>query len=756
MPRKQGRKKALPKARGARRPARVRPGRKRRYLGIAAALLLVSFGAYLGYLNYLIEARFDGGAWALPSRVYARALELYPGLALKREQLVYELELSSYARVDTEPLPGEYRLLGNSLEFNSRSFQFTDQEQAARLLQVFFDSERVIALTDSRSGRDLDLFRLPPLILGSYYPQSGQDRLLLEEDEVPERLVATLVAVEDRAFFQHSGVSPLAIMRALWTNMKAGRAVQGGSTLTQQLAKNLFLTPEKSLLRKLNEAFMALLLELRFSKQSIITAYINEVFLLQQNRIAIHGFARASRMLFNRSVDRLDNHQVALLVGMVKGPSRYNPLTAPQAALERRNLVLKVMLQQGLLDTEAYEFARSRPLGVARQLPGVNPFPAYLDLVKQQLQRSYSSSELSLRGLRVFTAFDPLLQQNLELGLARGLQRFRQPELQAAVVIADYLNGDIQALAGDRVTDYPGFNRALMAQRPIGSLIKPLLLYSLLQGELTLASLVDDEPIRIRQSNGETWEPRNYDRQLHGRMSLYEAFVRSYNLPFISLGVKQGGLEELAQNLEKIQLLKHEVIYPSMLLGTTEMSAYEVAQMFQVIASNGYFTPLTTIRSVTDQQNRTLVRVPLESLKLFDQRRMIQVQRAMIGVAEEGTASYLAERFGQQTLAGKTGTTNEARDSWFAGFSERLLGVVWLGRDDNAPIRLTGSSGALRVWADIMELQGFEPFKLTRDDDLAWLYIDTQTGGITQQGCANSVLLPIPKNRIPKTRSRCQ
>jgi penicillin-binding protein 1B len=756
MPRKQGRKKALPKARVARRTARVRPGRKRRYLGIAAALLLVSLGAYLGYLNYLIEARFDGGAWALPSRVYARALELYPGLALKREQLVYELELSSYARVETEPLPGEYRLLGNSLEFNSRSFQFIDQEQAARLLQVFFESGRVIALTDSRSGRDLDLFRLPPLILGSYYPQSGQDRLLLEEDEVPKRLVATLVAVEDRAFFQHSGVSPLAIMRALWANMKAGRAVQGGSTLTQQLAKNLFLTPEKSLIRKLNEAFMALLLELRFSKQSIITAYINEVFLLQQNRIAIHGFARASRMLFNRSVDRLDNHQIALLVGMVKGPSRYNPLTAPQAALERRNLVLKVMLQQGLLDNEAYEFARIQPLGVARQLPGVNPFPAYLDLVKQQLQRSYSSSELSLRGLRVFTAFDPLLQQNLELGLARGLQRFRQPELQAAVVIADYLNGDIQALAGDRVTDYPGFNRALMAQRPIGSLIKPLLLYSLLQGELTLASLVDDEPIRIRQSNGETWEPRNYDRELHGRMSLYEAFVRSYNLPFISLGVKSGGLEELAQNLEKIQLLKHEVIYPSMLLGTTAMSAYEVAQMFQVIASNGYFTPLTTIRSVTDQQNRTLVRVPLESLKLFDQRRMIQVQRAMIGVAEEGTASYLAERFGKQTLAGKTGTTNEARDSWFAGFSERLLGVVWLGRDDNAPIRLTGSSGALRVWADIMELQGFEPFKLTRDDDLAWLYIDTQTGGITQQGCANSVLLPIPKDRIPKTRSRCQ
>jgi penicillin-binding protein 1B len=500
---------------------------------------------------------------------------------------------------------------------------------------------------------------------------------------------------------------------------------------------------------------MAVLLELRFSKRAIITAYINEVFLLQQNRIAIHGFERASRMLFRRSADRLEAHQLALLVGMVKGPSRYNPFTAPEAAMTRRNLVLKIMFEQELLDETELKRARVAPLGVVRQLPGVNRFPAYLDLVKHQLQTSYSSDELSRRGLRVFTVFDPLAQQNLERGLARGLRRFDQPQLQAAVVIADYLNGDILALAGDRVSDYPGFNRASMAQRPIGSLIKPLLLYSLLQGELTLASKVRDQTIRIKQSDGKIWEPRNYDRKLHGETSLYRAFVRSYNLPFIWLGI-DGGLEALAQNLGKIKLLKHEVVYPSMLLGTTAMSAYEVAQMYQVIANNGYFTPLTTIRRVTDQGNRTLSRIPLDSLKLFDQGRMIQVQRAMIGVTEQGTAKYLADRFEGRTLAGKTGTTSEARDSWFAGFSNRLLGVVWLGRDDNAPIGLTGSSGALRVWADIMELQGFESFRLTRDDSLAWRYIDPMSGGLSQQKCTNSVLLPLPKDRIPTERSRCK
>ena len=758
MPRKPARNKSAaskPRKRSVAARSSTRSHRKRRYLGIAALLLLAAFAVYLGYLNHIINSRFDGGAWALPSRVYARALEIYPGQALLREQLIYELELSSYARVASEPLPGEYRLLGESLEFNGRAFEFADHMQDSRRVQVFFLGDKVGAVNDSRNGNDLSIFRLPPFMLGSYYPDNGEDRLLLAEDEVPQGLVDVLIAVEDRSFFEHSGVSPLAIVRALLANLKAGKAVQGGSTLTQQLAKNLFLTPRKTLLRKINEAFMAILLELRFSKRAIITAYINEVFLLQQNRIAIHGFERASRMLFRRSVDRLEAQQLALLVGMVQGPSRYNPFSAPEAAMARRNLVLKIMSEQGLLDEAELKRASAAPLGVVRHLPGVNRFPAYLDLVKHQLQTSYSSDELSRRGLRVFTAFDPSAQQNLERGLEQGLRRFDQPRLQAAVMIADYLNGDILALAGDRVSDYPGFNRALMAQRPIGSLIKPLLLYSLLQDDLTLASKVKDQTVRIKQSDGKVWEPRNYDRKLHGEMSLYQAFVRSYNLPFIWLGI-DGGLEALAQNLGKIMLLKHDVVYPSMLLGTTEMSAYEVAQMFQVIANNGYFTPLTTIRSVTDQDNHVLRRIPLDSLKLFEQARMIQVQRAMIGVAEHGTASYLARRFEGRTLAGKTGTTSEARDSWFAGFSNRLLGVVWLGRDDNTPINLSGSSGALRVWADIMQLQGFEPFKLTRDDSLAWHYIDPLSGAISQQKCANSVLLPLPQDRIPKARSRCQ
>ena len=744
----------MPGQRKKKTPKTARSGLWRR-LGWGALVLLAAFGVYLGYLNYLINERFDGDAWALPSRVFARPLELYPGLALGADKLLFELELSSYLEVDREPAPGQYRRLGESLELHARPFDFGDDEQAASLVQVFFDEQGIDGLVDSADGRQLALFRLPPVVLGSYYPRSGEDRLILDESQIPQRLIDTLIAVEDRRFYDHGGVSLQDILRALWVNIRAGKTVQGGSTLTQQLAKNMFLTPERTLIRKINEAFMALLLELRFSKSAILTAYVNEVFLLQQNRVAIHGFERASRMLFRRSIDHLEAQHVALLVGMVKGPTRYNPLTRTESALARRNLVLEVMLKQGVIDEDEYETARRMPLGVVSRLPGVNPFPAYLDLVKRQLRANYASDELDGRGLRVFTAFDPLLQLNLEAGLARGLARFDQPELQAAVVITDYLSGEVRALVSDRVTDFPGFNRALMAQRPIGSLIKPLLLYSLLEQGQTLASTVVDQPIRIQQSDGQIWEPRNYDQQLHGSMTLFRAFANSYNLPFVHLGVN-GGLEPLADNLARMQLLKHDIVYPSILLGTTAMSAFEAAQMFQVIANNGYFAPLTTIRRVSDSRHRVLERRPLDSHALFDQATMIQVQRAMIGVSESGTARYLADRFEGRTVAGKTGTTNAARDSWFAGFTRRLLGVVWLGRDDNQPIDLTGSSGALRVWADIMDAHGFDSFQLTPDDSLEWRTIDAVGGGIAQKSCDDGVLLPFPNDRVPRRRSTCR
>ena len=718
-------------------------------------LALVTLGSYLYYLNHLINLRFDGDTWAIPSRVFARPLELYPDLELSAESLQYELGLSTYQRVNSSPGSGQYRIFDTAIELHTEAFVFSDQIEPAHQVRVMFNRNQIARIVDLATGRNLDLLRLPPAIIGSYYPQNGEDRVLLSIEQIPQILIDILLAVEDKKFFEHFGVSPKAIARAMIANFKAGKTVQGGSTITQQLAKNLFLTPEKSILRKINEAFMALLLELRFNKGTILTTYINEVFLLQQKKIAIHGFALGSQALFRQGLEHLTTEKLALLVAMVKGPSRYNPITNPAVALERRNLVLRVSRDHRIIDEAEYQRLIKSPLATVNRLAGINRFPGYLDLVKRQLNSSYSAGELAARGLRIFTPFDPLLQRNLEQGLQSGLARFDQPDLQTAVIIADYLNGDIQALVAGREVSFPGFNRAVLAQRPIGSLIKPLLLYSLIEDGKTLATLVNDKPIRIRQSDNKVWQPQNFDRKYHGRMSLYQAFVRSYNLPFVHLGVN-GGLESLTQNLKQINLLKRDVVYPSLLLGTSEMSALEVTQMFQVIANRGYFSPLTTIRQVSDRSHRTLDRIPIDSYKLFDETSMLQVQRAMIGVGEEGTASYLSRRFGRQTLAGKTGSTNDARDSWFAGFTERELTVVWLGKDDNSPINLTGSSGALLVWADIMQRQGFNAFKLDRDDSLEWHYINRFNGGLTNRGCADSVLLPFPRHLVPDKRSACE
>ena len=715
----------------------------------------MAFSAYLFFLNHLIDQRFDDDIWALPSRIYARPLELYKGMSLNRESLKYELELSTYQRVNHSPKPGQYRLLNESVELYAQDFVYSNFVESGRLVGIRFGGDKVTKITDLVSEKPLKLYRLPPAIIGSYHPKNGEDRLLVDRDHIPKELQEILITIEDKQFFNHLGINPISIIRALIANVRAGKTAQGGSTITQQLAKNLFLSSERSLLRKINEAFLALILEFRFNKQTILSAYINEVFLLQQKKIAIHGFGLASQRLFKKPIDQLSTDQLALLVGMVKGPSSYNPILHPKAALARRNLVLKIIHKEQLIDQKEYDHFIQQPLGTVKRLPGINPFPAYVDLVKRQLKSNYSSSELSARGLRIFTPFDPIIQRSLHRGLKNGLLRFGQPNLQSAVVIADYLNGDIQALTGDSQVDYPGFNRAVMAQRPIGSLIKPLLLYGLLEGGRSLATPANDKAINIKQSDGNIWTPKNYDRKFHGRMSLYEAFVNSYNLPFVNFGV-QGGLEALVKNLERIDLLKHETIYPSILLGTSAMSALEVAQMYQVIANNGYFSPLTTIRQVSDKDNKVLNRIPIKSQKIFNPAQMIQVQRAMLGVVEEGTAKYINGRFKGMSLAGKTGTTNDTRDSWFSGFSNRLLGVVWLGNDDNRPTQLTGSSGALRVWADIMGQQKLKPFKISRNTTLEWHYINRKNGLLTQQHCVNSVLLPFVISQVPSRRSVCE
>jgi len=333
--------------------------RLRRWLFLLLLFVGLAGGLYLIYLDQVVRVSFEGKRWALPARVYARPLELFVGRPLRVESLETELSLLGYARVRHPDRPGAFSSYKGRVLLRTRAFRFHDGMQPSRYLELKLADGVLRSLKDAGSGRDLDLERIEPALIANIYPSHNEDRILVRHDGLPELLVQTLLEVEDRHFHDHHGVDPVAILRALWSNLRAGRVVQGGSTLTQQLVKNFYLTSERSLVRKVNEALMAVLLEWRYSKEQILEAYANEIYLGQDGPRSIHGFGLASRYYFNRSLAELETHQFALLVGMIKGPSYYNPRRHPERAKKRRDLVLDILASRGVIDAGQAKRARA-------------------------------------------------------------------------------------------------------------------------------------------------------------------------------------------------------------------------------------------------------------------------------------------------------------------------------------------------------------------------------------------------------------
>ncbi len=714
--------------------------------------LLLFFVAYVIYLNQHIKRNISDGFWSEPSRVYARPLQIKPGLKLGKKEFIQELDLLAY-RQDTSDHAGSYQAFEQTVIIHRRAFQYPDAEQSQGRFRIEFEQGYVVDIFND-NGFVLPSLTLEPVLLSSFYGDKGEDRLILDYADIPQSLIRTLIAVEDREFYQHIGINPAAIFRALMVNFKAGKTLQGGSTITQQLVKNMFLTSERSLLRKFNEAIYALLIEWHLDKQSIMTAYINQVFLTQKKQIAIHGFALASQFLFKKPLHQLGLEQQALLVAMIKGPSYYHPVKNPERALKRRNLVIGIMHEQGLVTSQTAQQLRLKPLGLQVQNTESKRFPAFIDLVKKQLPAQYDQHLLKTSGLKIFTTLDPLIQIKTEQAVLNNKVLGKQQKLQAASVVVQYQTGNILALTSDRQPDYPGYNRAILAQRPIGSLMKPLLLYTLLEAGESLATRVQDRPITLKQSDGKLWTPNNYDAKLHGEVSLYQALVYSYNLPFVRIGLDKS-LKPLVHLLEQFRLQKNAVIYPSLLLGSIDLTPLEVAQIYQTLANDGIYSPLTSIRFVTDKKNQLLVKNPLATTQLLNVASTAQVQSAMKGVIEKGTGRYLKQVFPQYTLAGKTGTTDDYKDSWFVGYSERLLGVVWMGYDKNKGTHLSGASGALRLWADIFKQLPIKTLQKAKTDQIEWVSTDATGLFLMDSYCEGSQLLPFKKGEAPQQEKSC-
>ena len=727
------------------------------------AILVVISVPYVLSLNKQVTSQFEGKRWQLPARVYARPLDLFPGQRLTTRALEAELALLNFSQVKKAQRPGEYSRHKGRFMIFARAFRFPDEFQPARWIYLEVRNERISRLEDADSKKTLPLFRLEPVRIANIYPQHNEDRVLVKLEDVPELLLQTLLAVEDQDFYQHRGVQPRAIIRAMLANYRAGRTVQGGSTLTQQLVKNFFLSNERTLRRKLNEAIMALLLEWHYGKDEILEAYLNEIYLGQDGARAIHGFGLASQFYFQRELMELPPEQIALLVGLAKGASYYEPRHRPERARGRRDLVINAAVTEGLLDPDSAISLLQRPLGVTPKAPsGITSYPAFLQLVREQLRRDYRDEDLQTEGLVIFTTLDPHIQMQAEqavigqLGKLEDQRRMEIGKLQGALLIASVEQGEVLAVVGGRDPRYAGFNRALDMRRPVGSAIKPAVYLNALSqpGRYNLLSLLDDSELVIKLPRG-TWEPQNYTREFLGAVTLLQSLVHSYNIPTVRLGMDLG-LETTIKTLVDLGIETPLNPYPSLLLGAADLPPVELLQMYQTIAAGGYKTPLRAILTVIDQSGATLQRYPLTVEQAVSTQADYLLMTALHEVTVTGTGESLQYLLPEDLkVAGKTGTTNDLRDSWFAGFSASHVAVAWVGRDDNQPTGLTGSSGALRVWASVMNKLDTQSLQPLQPDGVEWARADIHTGMLLGDNCRGGIWLPFSRGSVLPPEQAC-
>lgn len=731
-------------------------------LASTIGVVVVSMGLYTLFLDRKIVRQFEGRRWDLPAQVYARPMEIYGGLRLAPADLESELLALGYTATGKASAQGTFSRNGLRITVFSRPFTFWDGAEPGQRARIRFDGKGVTGLTDSR-GQELALLRLDPPFIGNIFTTHSEDRIVLGPDQVPLILLRGLKVVEDRDFNTHSGVSLRAIARALWVNVRAGEIEQGGSTLTQQLVRSYFLDNSRTLSRKLREALMSVLLELHFEKADILNAYINEIYLGQAGNRAIHGFGLASQFYFGKPLNELQPQHIALLIAVVRGPSYYDPRRHPDRVRERRNRILGLLAEFNVISLEAGRKAQRQTLGVrGNAITYANYNPSFMDLVRRELRANYQEEDLQNAGLRIMTTLDPRIQSAAEQGLLEGLAKLetqrKKPAggLDGAIIVTGTQTPDVMAVVGGRNTRLRGFNRALDAKRPIGSLVKPLVyLAGFESGQFTAASLLEDAPLTVKLDGGKTWTPQNYDKTYRGPVPAVRALAESLNTPTVRVGMAVGP-RRVATLLGDLGLKTPPRPRPSLLLGALALAPIEVAQIYNSLANGGFLAPLKTVRAVIDESGKPLERYPLKIKRAADPAAVQELNSAMTQVVARGTGrearSWLPPNL---VVAGKTGTSDDLRDSWFAGFTNDHVAVVWVGADDNSPTGLTGASGALPVWARLVGSLNDTGYSTEKVSGLENVSFDFTTGIINPEGCGDPVTLPLPVGTVLPSASLC-
>lgn len=720
-----------------------KPRRKRSWLwllvklGIVFAVLIAAYGVYL---DQKIHSRIDGKVWELPAAVYGRMVNLEPDMQISKNEMVRLLNATQYRQVSAMTRPGEYTVQANSIEMIRRPFDFPDSKEGQVRARLTFDGDHLETIENMDNNRQFGFFRLDPRLITMLQSPNGEQRLFVKRSGFPDLLVDTLLATEDRHFYEHDGISLYSIGRAVLANLTAGRTVQGASTLTQQLVKNLFLSSERSYWRKANEAYMALIVDARYSKDRILELYMNEVYLGQSGDNEIRGFPLASLYYFGRPVEELSLDQQALLVGMVKGASVYNPWRNPKLALERRNLVLRLLQQQQVIDQELYDMLSARPLGVQPRGGVISPQPAFMQMVRQELQAKLGDKVKDLSGVKIFTTFDSVAQDAAEKAASEGIPVLKKQrklaDLETAMVVVDRFTGEVRAMVGGAEPQFAGYNRAMQARRSIGSLAKPATYLTALSqpNQYRLNTWIADAPVTIRLSNGQTWSPQNDDRRFSGQVMLVDALTRSMNVPTVNLGMALG-LPAVVDTWTKLGAPKNQLnAVPSMLLGALNLTPIEVAQAFQTIASGGNRAPLSALRSVIAEDGTVLYQSYPQAERAVPAQAAYMTLWTMQQVVQRGTGRQLGAKYPGLHLAGKTGTTNNNVDTWFAGIDGSQVTITWVGRDNNQPTKLYGASGAMSIYQRYLANQTPTPLVLTVPEDVVDMGVDSNGNFVCSGG----------------------
>jgi penicillin-binding protein 1B len=726
-------------------------------------LFAVSLALVVAYYDRVVSRTMDGRRWSIPTRLYSDVWVLRPGDALGSDDVERRLARLRYAPVPAPPVSGGRYLLSRSrmvVGVNPRETAYG--RFPGVVARIDFSGRRIAGLKRDADGAPLPYVVFEPEVVGSVFDRKMEDRTLVRLSQVPKVVVDAILTTEDRDFFSHAGLAPKRLVGAVLQGLVRGRSVRGTSTLTQQLVKNLFLTPERTLRRKAVEALLAVILDAKYGKEEILEAYLNEIYLGQRGSVSVTGVEEAARFYFGKPVSQLDLSEAAMLAGLISSPGRFSPFRNPERAAARRALVLKGMLDEKKIDRAAYDAALAAPLTrVAKPVIGIEA-PHFVDFVLTQVKES--RSDLSGAGLSLYTTLDPDMQAAAQAAVQTGLEELEkkfkklrtkegEEPLQAALIALDPHTGSIRALVGGRDYQVSQFNRVVQARRQPGSLFKPFVYLAAFERRdlvppVTPITILQDSPIALvfGKTEEETWSPRNYDGQFRGPVTVRYALEHSLNIPTVRLAVWETGggktlLTDVIAAARRAGISSPMKAYPSLALGAFECTPMEIAAAYSVFANGGILVKPNSLLGLVGPEGRRIDRKDVPLQRAADPAAVAVLDSILQGVVNRGTGASARGRGAQGIFAGKTGTTNDGRDAWFIGFSPRLLVAVWVGFDDNRGLNLSGSTAAVPIYADFARRVPShffeEPFPEV--PGVVTASVDPTTGMLVTEDCPTSV-----------------